>query len=127
MKEKLTSLVERLLVLPNEVADLQIKALAINDTIQLLSESIISRESEIKSEINAAIDENGKKLYSNDDARKLAFLVDSKDDTTLFHLYASKKEISHQLDVVKISIETHSNEQRNIRAILLVVNLVAES
>jgi hypothetical protein len=124
MKEKLTELVERLLELPNEVAELQSKALLFNDTIQLLSESIISRESEIKSEINAATDENGKKLYSNEDARKLAFLTDSKDDISLFQLYVSKKEASHQIDMVRISIECHSNEQRNIRSILGVFNLV---
>jgi hypothetical protein len=124
MKEKLTSLVERLLILPTEVAELQSKALLLNDTIQLLSEEIISRESEIKFEINAATDENGKKLYSNEDSRKLAFLVDSKDDIALFHLYVSKKEANHQIDMVRISIECHSNEQRNIRSILAVFNLV---
>lgn len=125
MKEKLTELVDRLLVLPTELSDLQTKALSISDAVHILSDETVSRESEIKSEINSALDENGKKLYSNEDARKLAFLTESKDDTELFHIYASKKEASHQLDLIRISIERCSNEQRNIRSILSVFNLVS--
>ena len=126
MKEKLTGLIDRLTALPTEISDLQVSALALNDTIQLISDEIVKRESEIKTEINAAIDENGKKLYSNDEARKIAFLTDSKEDSDLSTLYAEKARQSHKLDLIRISIEQHSNEQRNIRSILLVVNLVAE-
>jgi hypothetical protein len=60
MKEQISQLVDRLMVLPTEIANFQIKALAVNDSIQLVSDEIVRRESEIKSEINAAIDENGK-------------------------------------------------------------------
>lgn len=124
MKEKLTSLIDRLTVLPAEITDFQVRALALNDAIQLISEKIVQRESEIKTEINSALDENGKKLYSNDEARKIAFLTDSKEDSTLIELYAEKSEQSHKLDLIRISIEQHSNEQRNIRSILSVVNLL---
>lgn len=127
MKEKLTGLIDRLTVLPAEITDFQVRALALNDAIQVISEKIVQRESEIKTEINSALDENGKKLYSNDEARKIAFLTDSKDDSTLSELYAEKSEQSHKLDLIRISIEQHSNEQRNIRAILSVINLVAEA
>jgi hypothetical protein len=126
MKEKLNSLIERLTVLPVEISDLQIKALATNDGIQLISEKIVQRESEIKSEINSALDENGKKIYSNDEARKIAFLTDSKDDSILSALYSEKSEQSHKLDLFRISIESHSNEQRNIRSILSVINLLQD-
>jgi hypothetical protein len=121
MKEQISQLVDRLMVLPTEIANFQIKALAVNDSIQLVSDEIVRRESEIKSEINAAIDENGKKLYSNEEARKIAFLSDSKDDETLTELYSTKSKISHELDVIRIAIEQHSNEQRNIRSILSVI------
>ena len=127
MKEKLTSLIDRLMILPAEITDFQIRALSLNDAIQLISEKIVQRESEIKTEINSALDENGKKLYSNDEARKIAFLTDSKEDSTLSALYAEKSEQSHKLDLIRISIEQHSNEQRNIRAILAVINLAAEA
>lgn len=127
MKEKLNGLIDRLMILPTEIADFQVKALSLNDAIQLISDEIVQRESEIKTEINSAIDENGKKLYSNDEARKIAFITDSKEDSVLSALYAEKSEQSHKLDLIRISIEQHSNEQRNIRSILAVVNLVSES
>jgi hypothetical protein len=127
MKEKLNGLIDRLTALPTEISDLQVSALVLNDAIQLISNEIVRRESEIKTEINSAIDENGKKLYSNDEARKIAFLTDSKEDSILSAIYAEKSEQSHKLDLIRISIEQHSNEQRNIRSILLVVNLVAEA
>lgn len=126
MREKLNSLIDRLNVLPVEISDLQLKALVTNDEIQLISEKIVQRESEIKSEINSALDENGKKIYSNDEARKIAFLTDSKDDLTLSALYSEKSEYSHKLDLFRISIEHHSNEQRNIRSILSVINLLED-
>ena len=126
MKEKLNGLIDRLTILPAEISDLQLKALVTNDGIQLISEKIVQRESEIKSEINSALDENGKKIYSNDEARKIAFLTDSKDDLTLSALYSEKSEYSHKLDLFRISIESHSNEQRNIRSILSVINLLED-
>jgi hypothetical protein len=126
MKEKLNGLIDRLTILPAEISDFQVKALELNSAIQLISEQIVQRESEIKSEINSALDENGKKIYSNDEARKIAFLTDSKDDLTLFALYTEKSEHSHKLDLIRISIEQHSNEQRNIRSILSVINLLED-
>ena len=126
VKEKIVGLISRLEVLPNEIADLQTQALTHNNNIHRLSESIISRELEIKSEINAATDENGKKLFSNEEARKIAFLTDSKDDRELAELYDSRYASTQSLDIIKIEIEKLSNEQRNIRAILVVVNLVTE-
>lgn len=126
MKEKLNDLINRLTALPVEISDLQLKALVTNDGIQLISEKIVQRESEIKFEINSALDENGKKIYSNDEARKIAFLTDSKDDLTLSSLYTEKYEHSHKLDLIRISIESHSNEQRNIRSILSVISLLED-
>jgi hypothetical protein len=126
MKEKLNGLIDRLTILPAEISDFQVKALELNSAIQLISEQIVQRESEIKSEINSALDENGKKIYSNDEARKIAFLTDSKDDLTLSALYTEKSEHSHKLDLIRISIEQHSNEQRNIRSILSVINLLED-
>jgi hypothetical protein len=126
MKEKLNDLINRLTALPVEISDLQLKALVTNDGIQLISEKIVQRESEIKFEINSALDENGKKIYSNDEARKIAFLTDSKDDLTLSSLYTEKSEHSHKLDLIRISIESHSNEQRNIRSILSVISLLED-
>ena len=124
MNEKL-DLINRLTALPEEISSLQIKALTQSDLIQEISEKILARESEIKAEINAAIDENGKKLYSNEEARKIAFITDSKDDQTLSDLYAENKSASRDLDLTRIVIESKSNAQRNIRSILAVIGDVS--
>lgn len=124
MKEKINQLVDRLTVLPGEISDLQVRALATNDSIQEISEEILTLETEIKTEISTATDENGKKLYSNDDARKAAFLVDSRENSKLRSLYASKKEESNKLEVVRIAIDRATNEQRNIRSILSIIKEV---
>ncbi len=124
MKEKINQLVERLTSLPEEISDLQVRALATNDSIQEIAEEILTLETEIKTEISSATDENGKKLYSNDDARKAAFLVDSRENSKLRSLYASKKDESNKLEVVRIAIDRATNEQRNIRTILSIIKEV---
>lgn len=121
MKEKINQLVDRLTALPEEISDLQVRALATNDSIQEIAEEILTLETEIKTEISTATDENGKKLYSNDDARKAAFLVDSRENSKLRSLYASKKEESNKLEAVRIAIDRATNEQRNIRSILSII------
>lgn len=122
MKEQVTVLVNSLLDLPKEIMTLQLSALSLNEDIQKLSDDIIIRENEIKSEINSAIDDSGKKLYSNEEARKIAFLNDSKSDDTLRTLYASKKDADSSLQTIRVEIEMKSNVQRNLRSILGVMS-----
>jgi hypothetical protein len=122
MKEQVTVLVNSLLDLPKEIMTLQLSALSLNENIQKLSEDITIRENEIKSEINAATDDSGKKMYSNEESRKIAFLNDSKSDSTLASLYSSKKESDSSLQSIRVEIEMKSNVQRNIRSILGVMS-----
>lgn len=122
MKEQVTVLVNSLLDLPKEIMTLQLSALSLNENIQKLSDDIIIRENEIKSEINAATDDAGKKMYSNEESRKIAFLNDSKSDSTLTSLYSSKKEADSSLQTIRVEIEMKSNVQRNIRSILGVMS-----
>lgn len=122
MKEQVTVLVNSLLDLPKEIMTLQLSALSLNENIQKLSDDITIRENEIKSEINAATDGSGKKMYSNEESRKIAFLNDSKSDSTLASLYSSKKEADSSLQSIRVEIEMKSNVQRNIRSILGVMS-----
>ncbi len=124
MKEKIDLLVNSLLDLPKEIMDLQLSALKANDEIQNLSDEILIRENEIKSEINAAVDDAGKKMYSNEESRKIAFLNDSKEDSTLSKLYATKKNADVTLQTIRVEIEMKSNVQRNMRSILGILNNV---
>jgi hypothetical protein len=121
MKEKVEILMNSLLYLPKEIMSLQLTALSLNDDIQKVSDEITCRENEIKSEINAAVDDAGKKLYSNEESRKIAFLSDSKSDSTLVSLYDTKGKLDATLQTTKVEIEMKSNVQRNIRSIMGVI------
>jgi hypothetical protein len=118
MKTEILNLVNRLTSLPEKISSLQLDALDQNIEINNIQDDIIARESDLKSEINQLVDENGKKVYSNDDSRKATFLIKSKEDADLTLLYSNKKDLTNKLDILRIEIEALSNEQRNIRAIL---------
>jgi chromosome segregation ATPase len=117
-KERLTELSEKLLEIPNMISNHQNQVLDLNEKIQTISNEIGHIESTIKSEINSQVDENGKKVYSNEVAREAAFVEVSSINGEL----VAKKEIlgtfQRELNTEKIRIEALGNEQRNIRSIL---------
>jgi chromosome segregation ATPase len=117
-KERLTELSEKLLEIPNMISNHQNQVLDLNEKIQTISNEIGHIESTIKSEINSQVDENGKKVYSNEVAREAAFVEVASANGEL----VAKKEIlgtfQRELNTEKIRIEALGNEQRNIRSIL---------
>jgi chromosome segregation ATPase len=117
-KERLTELSEKLLEIPNMISNNQNQVLDLNEKIQTISNEIGHIESTIKSEINSQVDENGKKVYSNEVAREAAFVEVASANGEL----VAKKEIlgtfQRELNTEKIRIEALGNEQRNIRSIL---------
>lgn len=117
-KERLTELSEKLLEIPNMISQHQNHVLDLNEKIQTIQSEIAQAESVIKSEIGSQVDENGKKVYSNEVAREAAFIEASSLDSELI----SKKEIlstfQRELNSERIRIESLGNEQRNIRSIL---------
>jgi glutamyl-tRNA reductase len=118
MKERIEEFSEKLLALPEDIMRFQMTTLSLNDDLQSIVNKIIQRESEIRSEINAAIDENGKKLYSNEESRKIAFINDSSNDTALASLYDERNTIDAQIQESKVHVEALSNLQRNLRSIM---------
>jgi chromosome segregation ATPase len=117
-KERLTELSEKLLEIPDMISNHQNQVLDLNEKIQTISNEIGHIESTIKSEINSQVDENGKKVYSNEVAREAAFVEVASANGEL----VAKKEIlgtfQRELNTEKIRIEALGNEQRNIRSIL---------
>jgi hypothetical protein len=117
-KERLTELSEKLLGIPDMISNHQNQVLDLNEKIQTISNEIGHIESTIKSEINSQVDENGKKVYSNEVAREAAFVEVASANGEL----VAKKEIlgtfQRELNTEKIRIEALGNEQRNIRSIL---------
>jgi predicted nucleic acid-binding Zn-ribbon protein len=118
MKEKIKEFSERLLSLPNEIATLQESLIEFNDELQKVDNEISERTSEIKTIINNALDDNGKKLYSNAEMRESAFISDSKNDILLPSLYVEHSNIQKRIQKVKIGIENLSNYQRNVRTLV---------
>jgi hypothetical protein len=118
MKEKIKEFSERLLGLPTEIATLQESLIEFNDELQKVDNEISERTSEIKTIINNALDDNGKKLYSNAELREAAFISDSKNDILLPSLYLDHNDIQKRIQKVKIGIENLSNYQRNLRTLV---------
>jgi chromosome segregation ATPase len=118
MKEKIKEFSERLLGLPTEIATLQESLIEFNDELQKVDNEISERTSEIKTIINNALDDNGKKLYSNAELREAAFISDSKNDILLPSLYLEHNDIQKRIQKVKIGIENLSNYQRNLRTLV---------
>lgn len=118
MKEKIKEFSERLLSLPNEIATLQESLIEFNEELQKVDNEIAERTSEIKTVINNALDDNGKKLYSNAELRESAFIADSKNDSVLQSLYLEHTEIQKRIQKLKIGIENLGNYQRNLRTLI---------
>ena len=117
-KERLTALAERLLEIPNEISEKQGMVLDYNEQIQNISNEIAQIESVIKTEINSQVDDSGKKVYTNAESREAAFIEVSRANSELMDKRNSLSSVQGYLSIERIKIETMSNEQRNIRAIL---------
>ena len=118
MKNKLVELSNRLLELPQEIADLQLEILQRSNQMQNVSKEIISAETKIRVNIANKVDENGKKVYSNEDARKAAFQEFTESDFELNELKEKSAKLDQENQELKIKLEFYGNEQRNIRSIL---------
>jgi hypothetical protein len=117
-KERLTQLAERLLTIPEEISEKQGMVLDYNDQVQSISSEIAQIESVIKTEINAQVDDNGKKLYSNAESREAAFIEAAASNDDLTEKKNSLSSVQGYMAIERIKIETLNSEQRNIRAIL---------
>lgn len=115
---KFNQMAERLLELPTEISDLQLQILDRTDVVSTTQEKIQVIESKIKSDINNAVDANGKKVYSNEDARKAAFIEDTADNSELKELNLVVADQQRFIQEKRIQVEALSNEQRNLRTLL---------
>jgi len=117
-KERLTALAETLLEIPERIAEKQGMVLDYNEQIQSISNEITQIESVIKTEINAQVDDNGKKLYTNAESREAAFIEAAASNDDLMNKKNSLASVQGYMAIERIKIEALSNEQRNIRSIL---------
>lgn len=115
---KFNQMADRLLELPTEISDLQLQILDHTEVVSATQEKIQVIESKIKSDINNAVDANGKKVYSNEDARKAAFIEDAADNDELKELNTILADQQRFIQEKRIQVEALSNEQKNIRTLL---------
>jgi|688.fasta_scaffold2104803_1 hypothetical protein len=114
----LSNTAERLLQLPAHIESFQYQILDKMAASNLIAASASSIESKIKLEISSEVDANGKKVYSNAETRGAEFEERSQFNSELSSIREEYEAIQRELQVLKIQVETLSNEQRNIRSIL---------
>jgi predicted nucleic acid-binding Zn-ribbon protein len=118
MLEKLNELTERLLTLPDSIAESQKEILLRQQSMTETKNKVDELETELRVSIANQIDENGKKVYTNADSRDAEF---SKRRKTVGEFADLDNELSYldsEIQSYKIEYEKLSNEQRNIRTIL---------
>ena len=117
-QDKISEMIMKLELIPAKIAKHSVDLLDLNEELQESVVEINQMESAIKSPVNSAEDSNGKKMYTNAEAREAAFLQISFDDNELKKAKESQSEIQRKISLERIQIEALSNEQRNIRSII---------
>jgi Na+-transporting NADH:ubiquinone oxidoreductase subunit NqrC len=118
MNQKFSEMADRLMELPQAISEIQLEILERTDASKQVQDKITTIESKIKADINNAVDANGKKVYSNAEAREAAFIEDANDNQELKDLKTHYDYLQREVSEKKIEIEKLSNDQRNIRSIL---------
>ena len=118
MNKNITELSEQLLDYPQAIAELQIEILDKTQASAKVNDQISSIESKIKAEINSAVDVNGKKIFSNAEAREAELVERTSFDSNLASLRQENEAIQREIQEARIKVETMSSQQRNLRSLL---------
>lgn len=116
--EKINSLAQSLLGLPAEIQEKQIELLGLNERISTLREEISRTEVSIKSGIAQETDINGKKIYSNEDARAAAFIQVTEDNEELQEKKEEFSTLQKNYSLLSLEIERLQRDQKNYRVLL---------
>jgi predicted mannosyl-3-phosphoglycerate phosphatase (HAD superfamily) len=111
-------LIEALMELPIKIKDLQTSILNKNEESQKTSNEISKLEAKIKAEINAAVDTNGKKVFTNAEMREAELVERTSGDLEISALKEKHESISREIAEARLEVEMLSNQQRNTRSLL---------
>lgn len=114
-----TQLISKLMDMPKQITVIQLSILDKTEESQKILSEIARCETKLKVLIAGLTDESGKKLYSNEDARRAAFAEMVEEDLELNELKKKNAKIEHDLQEDRINFDALSNEQKNIRVILM--------
>ena len=118
MNQKFSEMADRLMELPQAISEIQLEILERTEASKQVQDKITTIESKIKADINNAVDANGKKVYSNAEAREAAFIEDANENQELIDLKKDYDYSQREISEKRIEIERLSNDQRNIRSLL---------
>jgi hypothetical protein len=118
MNQKFSEMADRLMELPQAISEIQLEILERTEASKQVQAKITTIESKIRADINNEVDANGKKVYSNAEAREAAFIEESNDNEELKDLKTDYEYIQREISEKKIEIEKLSNDQRNLRSLL---------
>ena len=118
MNQKFSEMADRLMELPQAISEIQLEILERTEASKQVQDKITTIESKIKADINNAVDANGKKAYSNAEAREAAFIEDANETQEWMDLKTDYDYMQREISEKRIEIEKLSNDQRNIRSLL---------
>ena len=91
--------------IPKAVYDNQLELIETSDLVESNEKAITELEIEIKSQVLNAVDDAGKKIYTNDEARKMAFISDCNDSADYCKLIELRADLSKQIQFKRSKIE----------------------
>ena len=109
---------EALMSLPSQIKEIQLDILSKTEEQANLEKEISKLEAKIKSEINAAVDANGKKVFTNAEMRAAELVERVEADLEISTIKQTHEQISKNISTVKIELEYVNNKQRNARILV---------
>lgn len=118
MDNKYTQFTEALMELPVKIKDLQLSILDKTAEQTHLTNEIAKLEAKIKTEINAAVDAAGKKLFTNAEMRAAELVERVEADLEISSIKQQHEDLFNNISISKIDLECLNNIQRNTRLLL---------
>lgn len=104
--------------LPLEIKEQQTTILNKTEEQHKISAEISKLEAKIKTEINAAVDANGKKLFSNAEMREAELVERTSADLEISSLKETQEKLGREIAEARLEVELLNNKQRNTRSLL---------
>lgn len=109
---------ERLLQLPEEIAQKRVILLNLNEEIEALKATHKQWEADLTIIISNEVDDKGKPLHSNAEKRQAELINRIRGNSHMKSVLEQLKEKTMTYEIEKIELEKLQNIQRNIRALI---------
>ena len=113
-----TEFAEALMSLPTQIKEIQLDILLKTEEQTNLEKEISKLEAKIKSEINAVVDVNGKKVFTNAEMRSAELVERVEADLEISAIKQAHEQISKAISITRIELEYVNNKQRNARILI---------